>query len=124
MKANELRIGNYVHMDMSIDDIEVVRLKIGDLALFAIEARELYRIPLTEARLLKFGFEWKGLISKGRYLTIFTPCGKALVFKDNYFIFAGVTIETQIQYVHQLQNLYFVLTGEELKLKEDERETD
>ncbi len=120
MKANELRIGNYVHMDMSIDDIEVVRLKIGDLALFAIEARELYSIPLTEEWLLKFGFEWKGLISKGRYLTIFTPCGKALVFKDNYFIFAGVTIETQIQYVHQLQNLYFALTREELKLKEDE----
>jgi hypothetical protein len=74
-------------------------------------------IPLTEEWLKRFGFKWCGLISKGRFLTLYTPCGKALVYKDSYIKFVGVTIETPIQYVHQLQNLYFTLTGEELILK-------
>ncbi len=102
MKANELRIGNYVHMDMSIDDIEVVRLKIGDLALFAIEARELYPIPLTEEWLLKFG-----LMSIKTELGLWNN-GDAIYF--NY----GFEKSIQLKYVHQLQNLYFALTGEEL----------
>ena len=116
MKASDLRLGNYVHMDMSIDDIEVVKLKIGDLASFAIEIRDLFPIPLTEEWLLKFGFEWKGIVGKNRFLTKYTPCGKAIVFKDGYIIFAGVTIEYPVGYLHQLQNLYFALTNEELSL--------
>jgi hypothetical protein len=75
-------------------------------------------IQLTEEWLFKFGFEWKGL--GGKFLTIFTPCGKALVYiGDNFFIFSNVTIETPIKYVHQLQNLYFALTGEELTFKSE-----
>jgi hypothetical protein len=136
MKANELMIGNYVNVPNAeqcpfrIDAFEYcsekfikvaqeVKINGAEVHPLTWYGGDLQPIPLTEEWLLKFGFEWKGLISKGRYLTIFTPCGKALVFKDNYFIFAGVTIETQIQYVHQLQNLYFALTGEELTFKSE-----
>jgi hypothetical protein len=138
MKAEELRIGNlikgiYHDYDDGIDEeienetiCKVVTLDVsgsGDYPIYVYSDEniehfsEFEPIPLTEEWLLKFGFKWKGLIAKGRYLTLFTPCGKALVFKDNYFIFSGVTIEIQIKYVHQLQNLYFALTGEELTLK-------
>jgi len=113
MKASELRIGNYVHMDMSIDDIEVVRLKIGDLASFAIEARELYPIPLTEEWLFLFGFE------NTRYGFVIMLNDGYLRIWDNEITWCGNRMK-EIKYIHQLQNLYFALTGEELKLKEDE----
>jgi len=147
MKANELRIGNWVKIKDTIfsdnlydiyqtNEFQIKGFNDGSclenskvICFYEIPSKytgrifsgindiDIEPIQLTEEWLLKFGFEWKGLISKGRYLTIFTPCGKALVFKDNYFIYAGITIEIQTQYVHQLQNLYFALTGEELTIK-------
>jgi len=130
MKAGELRIGNYVHMDMSIDDIEVIRLRIGDLASFAIEARELYPIQLTEEWLLKFGFievkrhthdfeevfYGKSIIkdSPNHYeqLVISLPLGNIEIGEFN--IEESYLMNIDMKYVHQLQNLYFALTNEEL----------
>ncbi len=118
MKASELRIGNYVHMDMSIDDIEVVRLKIGDLALFAIEATELYPIPLTEEWLLKFGFEkkyqtfeFKGLNIDGTVVHFSFDKWRSEYDIENCDF---TEIPAECKHVHQLQNLYFALTNEEL----------
>ncbi len=65
-------------------------------------------IPLTEEILLKCGFKKN---------TNYTPCGKAIFYKNGYIIYCGVTIEIEIKYLHQLQNLYYCLTGEELKVK-------
>ena len=76
-------------------------------------------IPLTEEWLLKFGFEKSG---GGLYLTYET-------FEMYYIngvlgLSARVSdpnegyIDTKIKYVHQLQNLHFALTGEELTIKE------
>jgi hypothetical protein len=77
-------------------------------------------IPLAEEWLVKFGFE--NLESK----TLFTKkFNVARVFSIVQHGYTGVfTYPTQngvtiIQYVHQLQNLYFALTGEELKLKQE-----
>jgi hypothetical protein len=122
MKANELRIGNLVcySEDNTIFKIYAIERDgfsvENQIEATWIECGEFEPIPLTEEWLKKNGFERKGL---NGYLTIFTPCGKGLVFKDNYFIFAGVTIETPIKYVHQLQNLYFALTSEELTFKSE-----
>ena len=61
MVASELRIGNWVFRDMSVDDIIETKLKIGDIAMYAIEEQNKDRefntlepIPLTEEWLLKF----------------------------------------------------------------------
>jgi hypothetical protein len=123
MKAEELRLGNLVsNMNPRHNDSILTIESIGDNHEVNVFYRkyllsELEPISLTEDWLLKFGFKWKGLIAKGRYLTLFTPCGKAIIYKESHFIFTGVTIEVQTNYVHQLQNLYFALTGEELTLK-------
>ena len=74
-------------------------------------------IPLTEEYLLKFGFYWD---NKKVYL-----CKNEIPFRIRYShnqitIFQhqkDVTI-TSIEYVHQLQNIYFALTGKELEIKE------
>jgi len=79
-------------------------------------------IPLTEEWLLKFGWIWnEECKSYEKY-----PNGDArmhLQFRDisgsytmfNYVLKALIT--ERIYYVHQLQNLYFALTGEELTIK-------
>jgi hypothetical protein len=120
MRASELRIGNYVEsigIAYSVISIDIH----GNIKGFESGTsfnldKTSNPIQITEEWLIKFGFKWAGLVSKGRYLTLFTPCGKAFVFKEGYIIFTGVTIETPIKYVHQLQNLYFALTGEELTI--------
>lgn len=76
------------------------------------ELENLSGIPLTEEWYLKFGFE-----KRGNFKTIFTPCGKALVFISDFIVFCGIAVEIPILYVHQLQNLYFALTGDELTIK-------
>jgi hypothetical protein len=129
MKSNELRIGNQIkYHDKIITVAGIVRNTIY------YESKELcfdgnigdYNpfepIPLTEDWLLKAGFEVV-------YDSEFT---KRLDFiKDNrfdFFInkqnetisgirFKGNTFFNEVKHVHQLQNLYFALTGNELKIK-------
>ena len=95
MKANELRIGNYVNLfgltaTVQADDFNMTEHGI------AIEQGK--PILLTEEWLERFGkIQWL-------YKDI-----------DEYFVwFNGDKI--YIKFVHTLQNLYFALTGEELKI--------
>lgn len=75
-----------------------------------------YPIKLTEEWMEKFGFFRNG----GKYYTnTDAPFfelqdhsnGKLQILKTNFYP------SQRIQYVHQLQNLYFALTGEELTIK-------
>jgi len=111
MKAEELRIGVYVNLKdkgiYMIDsgyDIE----KISDWY-----GTDYCRgIPLTEEWLLKFVFEDNRLqIKKLDYLDI--------VWRhDKLWLSMGCAVSClDCKYVHQLQNLYYSLTGQELILK-------
>ena len=106
MKANELRIGNWVCL---LEDKQIVWGK-------EIDGAELnyFPIPLTEEWLVKFGFETYSNMNN-QYLTkgsIFFY-GKGLLCQVGEYS----SIEVSIKYVHSLQNLYFALTGEELEIK-------
>lgn len=114
MKANELRIGNLI-----LDNKEVKKVTSGMLSNWDIIKRDYggYNpIPITEEWLLKFGFEkpahtWCGdkfhLTNYDRDHSLW-----CVAMNKNNAIIAN------IRYLHQLQNLYFALTGEELELKE------
>lgn len=123
MNIIELRIGNLVRDIHASDNfyakvsaISSSRIYYGG---FHANPADLKPIPLTEEWILKFGFElnYTGTVSKRFDLTNDPRfdysfninggenCG--LRFKGDYI---------KIQYVHQLQNLYFALTGEELKI--------
>ena len=109
MKATELRIGNYV--------IEKGKIK----PMYSISnhnAKDYSRIkpiPLTEEWFVKFGFEsdgiewWNGILSIG-------ICKEGLRYLPTEQI--NVRVGIVLQYVHQLQNLYFALTNEELTNEE------
>ena len=79
------------------------------------------KVELTEEWLLRFGFEKAPLVDK--YLKgYFTYDSKLKYF--TYFTdiedggYENIIIQKEkLKYVHQLQNLYFALTGEELILK-------
>jgi len=103
MKANELRIGNLV-----TDSIGIVEIgKNGK-----IDWGDIYNpIPITEEWLIKLGF--KKNITTDLYPTFsydIVNVNDSIVYVLNYgFV-------NHIKYVHQLQNLYFALTENELNV--------
>ena len=124
MEANELRLGNWVQLEnytpyqISNHHFELNENGYNECLDISIP------IPLTEEWLLKFGFE-DGL-PLAQYVLKFKiihPTHLHIDIEED-----GVTcrvycpldesIYLNIKHVHQLQNLYFALTGEELTIKE------
>ena len=92
MKANELRIGNWVNwgQDFQLDLGSLTQHYYNDV---------LQPIPLTAEWVKRFGLNQSNLV------------GGIYTDGDLY-----ITVDMP-KYVHQLQNLYFALTGEELTIK-------
>ena len=119
MKPQELRVGNLISFKGKWNG-EVEEIKSGSISIkdnegiFPYDAFE--PILLTEEWLLKYGFkqyETVG-IKTHNYIKGNFKFNSAVLWVAEY---KGIHIENKILYVHQLQNLYFALTGEELKLK-------
>jgi len=121
MKASELRIGNLV---MDGKDIEQVNARMIDM-LVKIEA-DFDPIPLTEEWLLKLGFKQCGYeMLSWKHETLLPSFNLDGInwadFDEPDYQFLNYKVADEIlriDYVHQLQNLYFALTGEELKQQE------
>lgn len=121
MKANELRIGNYYEyfivdkLDSRKEWWQLSKIDTTDLSyLVNNDDDEDFRpIPLTEEWLFKLGFELNGCnfeLPNFRF-HITKPANY-----DGFLFCVGCFVITEkIQYVHQLQNLYFTLTNEEIK---------
>ena len=130
MKAQELRIGNFI-IDLLRPDrgpVKVFRLTSGTNYSItycygsanedSYVKNEYYKhIELTEDWLLKFGFEKINHIRDG------------IIYKKAWLVFEGQTTFFatwrggsigKIGSVARLQNLYFALTGDELILQENE----
>ena len=117
MKANELRIGNLVLNDDSIEEVTLQHLD-----LLVHDNTYFKPIPLTEEWLLKFGFENLGEIKEvsNRYVLFNVIDGTSNFELYEYGNEYDACIDDnsiyihELKYVHQLQNLYFALTGKEL----------
>jgi len=140
MKANELRIGNYVYYNGNHKHISNVSslqpkvyvepygavcysesIKVGLNNRFDIvyDVENIEPIPLTEEWLIKFGFKYNGWnYDLNQY--VFHAQGKnekgeffntEFGIKNNDITF---NMSYTINSVHQLQNLYFTLTNQEL----------
>jgi hypothetical protein len=118
MTAQELRIGNWLHYsDVRIvkperrnKDFQVIADDISYLSDYP-QTNWIQPIPLTEEWFLKFGFEsiYSGTCYVQKRVEIAYNSMQGF-----YIIMSGLKIE----YVHQLQNLYFALTGEELTINQ------
>ena len=118
IQANELRIRNYVELIESPLNPHSAMVKplfkdyieiISPSSLQYKNLKDYQPIPLTEEWLVKFGFKRLG--------------------KDTFYLGAikihhrkrGFVLAKRyrdVQHVHQMQNLHFALTGEELTIKE------
>lgn len=114
MEAMELRIGNILRGPVWVWSIQKIKDKIIINELPDFEHKP---IPLTEDWLLRFGFEnsktQDKFFTKGNNIGISTADNQLRFIQGN---FVCQLVLREIKYVHQLQNLYFALTGEELKL--------
>jgi hypothetical protein len=117
LRASELRVGNITTLGVvSLIDQDVFRVVDSEGDSFKNTWAEIKPIPLTEEWLLKFGFVSNPY--KDRYeliakINIIIECDKTKGLIDLY-----CEQFPHIKYVHSLQNLYFALTGEELKEQE------
>lgn len=121
MRANELRIGNIIDdgngnplIVTAINDVLVVCDN------WACEHYELRHFILTHDFLDKCK-EFKTKITD-KYIVKYQGLKYGVYIEDSRFYFYkfnGFGIDTlcQITYLHQLQNLYFALTGKELEIK-------
>jgi hypothetical protein len=115
MDAKELRIGNYVDIDNTIQTIDMNIMFDFDEGGWYIDDLHLTKvkpIPLTEEWLLKFGYEKPAIVWIGDKFYLGTydrdkTLWHCALRKNNGCL-------CDIRYVHQLQNLYFALTNEEL----------
>jgi len=130
MTANELRIGNWVNctgIDIDTEeefsmDCEVVSIPnkleadyMFDVDFPSEDNSSVEPIPLTDKWLVKFGFDVDNKMDEDRTLVYeLNAKGFSIEFEHGNDCFLEC-IGVDILYVHQLQNLYFALTGEELK---------
>lgn len=128
MKTTDLRIGNFIQDQFGdviivdgLDDMDVFSIKHGDIPIYGVDP-----IPLTEQWLLDFGFKicTKSGVHNGWGI------GENPLTNDYLMFLVWMKNEDRslaelfyrngyhtIKHVHQLQNLYFALTQEELILK-------
>ena len=125
MEAQELRIGNFIAYEPTIDDWEEIYVKPGTIIQCEISPDSFEPIPLTEKWLINFGFihakfsseYWSHWVLKnGWSISLSNHTEESSGVNKGLFYWGDDYIE--IKYVHQLQNLYFALTGEELVVKE------
>ena len=130
MKAQELRIGNYVNVPnesqcpFRIDafeclsesfikvaqDVFISEKKVHSLTWYG---KDIAPILLTEEWLIKFGFESEQRVSGMHYWL-----GSVCIWKLNDMFFCD-KMGTQFKYVHRLQNFCYEVNGKELTLKEN-----
>ena len=120
IKIQELRIGNYVDYNG-----EIMKLDGSLLCCYIQNELEfpLNPIPLTEEILLKFGFYFEEgfyclRINNTAFMTIILH-GSYVNYELSNFRQKIVFSRGEFSGVHQLQNLYFHLKGEELAFKKD-----
>lgn len=113
MKPQELRIGNLIEQG-EIEMISNTAVWINEKPLLIDEIEP---IPLTEESLLKFGFVYDGWsYIKGKYKFHAQSKNNKGGFENTEFYVKECLISFNVDFVHQLQNLYFALTNEELKI--------
>lgn len=118
MNAKELRIGNYVYGQWNklLKQNKGERTELRIIENVNLQSAKKYDfIKINEDWLLKLGFEKHSVNPfwfRKKHLCI-SVGGKVELISWDMQVFK---IDTEIKYVHQLQNLYFALTGEELKI--------
>jgi len=122
LQPQDLRLGITLYDSLRNKEIKLELKHFKELAISEEVFFERYKaIKLTEEKLLRFGFED---LEKHNYSKLYITIKKVFFPNDFIVIFNGMGVnpvlipcngQTNVKYIHQLQNLYFFLTNEELK---------
>ena len=131
MKANEIRVGNWIKDPRPFNQETKKFFKMTENGYFKATARDIQfaeefePIPLTEGILLKCGFK------KSRNIGCYDTDKDAFFFEsdkisltidfilsssNHYYRSNPVDGAIPLKYLHQLQNLVFSVTGQELEI--------
>lgn len=135
IKPQELRIGKFIYDDENqIVKVEKIESQYfnqenepgAPLVIFSKHGHGLWEsdvinpIPLTEELLLKCGFK-RGSVTMYFLSIPNLACEIHATWFHNQYVIElqnnRIPIVTEVTYFHQLQNLYFALTGKELEIK-------
>ena len=122
MKANEFRVTNFVDYNgemfpiifIGLDSVVLIR---KDQSTSTVKLDRIKPISITDKILLSCGFKKrKSCFGYWIYEIMFqhTVFSVEEVDLGLCYFYIGNTHVTQTRYVHELQNLYFSITGEEL----------
>ena len=111
IQTNQLRIGNIVR-DRKTDNYYCIRV----LAFNKPSLERLEPIKLTEQLLINCGFKLRKKTEDG---TIYGLLNTTIIYTRSVgsgmcFFLNGYHNDVHIEFLHQLQNLFFLLTGNEL----------
>jgi hypothetical protein len=121
IKANELRIGNVV--ETRSNKRGWIRYEMTGLNIYQLSAygenfeKDVRPIPITEDLLLECGFIQDDIIDFRYHLEDWF----AIDVDDCCIRIADSWMFGKINYLHELQNLYFTLTGDELKINTQDK---
>lgn len=104
--ANELRIGNLVNFEGNI-----ISVTAGDIDYFDRNLDSFEGIPLVP-EMLRDTISIKNKHFQDNFFIETNPTGVLIGCRPH-----GVKYMRRIKYLHQLQNLYFILTGEEIPIE-------
>lgn len=130
MKVNELRIGNYIKYNGTHEELGYIseiqshlyplnqnKIGINERIDIYYSIEKLKPIKITKEWLLKFGFSESNLDEDNSWLNLKY---RFLNFSSDESVFFNKVylsinkMDIICNYVHELQNLYFALTGKEL----------
>jgi hypothetical protein len=123
MKAEELRIGNlldncgqwcYVMGIYKNNKAELGYYKDSIGFIRTLDGLQIKPIPLTKKWWAKCGFIKDGSYYTWEWMKFYEA--EDYYRPDNYYFSEAFSDDFQLRYVHQLQNLFFALTGEELAI--------
>jgi hypothetical protein len=135
IKANELRIGNLLHADwdrgrfVAAVEIRETKVIVNDNDWSCLKYDELSPISVTEEWLRKLGLVEDKYYRKNYVIQTGNEYFSVHFQEDNEEYYRGWIVNNdqsdalchriaKVEFVHQLQNLFFALTGEELTIKQ------
>ena len=127
IQANELMLGNWVIYENKLFPynepipFQVSLSTFHDLHLMVSHKGHIAGIPITDDWLVKLGFEKNIILNPKQFQDFYyIACwnNHNEVVALDYDCYETTVIAKDIKYVHQLQNLYKLLTGQELTIKQ------
>jgi len=130
MEKNQLRIGNILNYQLEESTLVPTRIDWQDLKQLTEDPKGFNLvhkpIPITEEWLLRFGFE-RMITQEDSFLLcldeVFSLDSKDLIYNiKNNCVYINNSFDileplTTIEFVHQMQNIVFVIANKELQIK-------